>query len=153
MLVVQTAKYEKDFLSIVQAQIDMAQETEDMGLNLEKVKLGVKAVFQNPEKGKYFVANKDGEFAGCLLITYEWSDWRNSTCIWIQSVFIPKKFRRKGVFTKMYQTLKEKVQKNDRFFGLRLYVEKENFRAKKVYQSLGMSDQHYDMFEWLDSEA
>lgn len=147
-----SAEREKHFAHIVQAQIDMAKETENMRLDEEKVKLGVDEVFNHPEKGAYYVAHENGAFAGCLLTTYEWSDWRNATCLWIQSVFIPKEFRRQGVFKKLYRFLQEKVKADPRLCGLRLYVDKTNLPAQKVYKSLQMDNQHYDLFEWMESE-
>lgn len=134
---------------IIQAQMDMAWESEQMKLDKALVSKGVEAVFDDSSKGTYYAAFKDGEFAGCLLTTYEWSDWRNATILWIQSVWVPKSFRRQGVFREMYTHLKNMVEGDDSLCGLRLYVDKSNTPAQKVYTALGMDHEHYDMYEWI----
>lgn len=149
MVEIRNAEYTLDFKHIVQAQLDMALESEGLSLDRETVESGVKRVFDDPAKGVYRVATIDGEFAGCLLNTYEWSDWRNATCLWIQSVFVPKKHRRKGVFNSFYSFLKRIVEEDSQYCGLRLYVDKTNQRAQKVYDAMGMSKEHYELYEWL----
>ncbi|MBC76729.1 MAG: GNAT family N-acetyltransferase [Halobacteriovoraceae bacterium] len=140
----------EDLGIIVQAQLDMALETENLALDKSRVQKGVKAVFEDPKKGKYYKATVDGEFAGCLLTTFEWSDWRNSYCLWIQSVFVPKNQRGRGVFKSFYLYLKDMVKSDSDLCGLRLYVDKTNKDAQKVYQKVNMSNEHYELFEWLD---
>ncbi|MCO4753161.1 MAG: GNAT family N-acetyltransferase [Bacteriovoracaceae bacterium] len=147
---IQDVTYEQDFDRIVQGQLDMALETEGLTLDRPTVEKGVRAVFNDESKGRYYKAVIDGQFAGCLLTTFEWSDWRNSTCLWIQSVFVPKDFRKKGVFKSFYSHLQQKVESDPSLCGLRLYVDKTNIAAQKVYDRVKMSNEHYDLYEWMD---
>ena len=149
MIKILAANHTEHHQHLMQAQIDMAWESEGMRLDPAKVGPGVEAVLNDSSKGVYYVAEIDGEFAGCMLTTYEWSDWRNATCLWIHSVFVPEKFRKQGVFRSLYQFIQQKVLDDPSLTGLRLYVDKTNLRAQKVYDSLGMSNQHYELYEWL----
>lgn len=149
MLEIEKANKQAHWGHIVAAQMEMAWESEGLRLDKQKVEKGVEAVFGDPAKGQYYVALLDGDFAGCFLTTFEWSDWRNAYCLWIQSVFVPKRARRKGVFSAFYKRLKEKVLADKKLCGLRLYVEKENLAAQKVYQAMGMTNEHYELYEWL----
>ena len=106
------------------------------------------AVFRNPSKGAYFVAESDGSVVASLLITHEWSDWRNANVWWFQSVYVIPGFRRTGIFRQMYQFIKKEAEKTG-VAGLRLYVESNNFPARKTYEAMGMSSEHYTMYEWL----
>jgi GNAT superfamily N-acetyltransferase len=126
----------------------MAWETEQMKLVPEIVTLGVTAVFDDPSRGEYYVAESDGIIISSLLITYEWSDWRNCNVWWFQSVYVVPEFRRKGVFRMMYNHIRQLAEQKD-VAGLRLYVETKNQRAQKTYQALGMSSEHYDFYEWM----
>jgi GNAT superfamily N-acetyltransferase len=137
-----------DSEAIIDFQQKMALETEGMTLNPAKVNPGVKAVFDDPSKGIYWVAEADGAVIASLLITYEWSDWRNCNVWWFQSVYVVPKFRRKGVFREMYSGIRSLAEKEG-IAGLRLYVETKNERAKKTYESLGMSSEHYSFYEWM----
>jgi ribosomal protein S18 acetylase RimI-like enzyme len=135
---------------IVDFQIKMALETEDLKLGKSVVESGVKAVFQNNAKGTYYVAEIDGNIVGSLLTTYEWSDWRNGQILWIQSVYILKEFRGQGIFKEMYDFIKSGVEDQaTNFRGIRLYVDKTNDIAQKVYEKLGMENHHYEMYEWM----
>jgi len=139
-----------DVQTIAEFQVKMALETEDLKLDPPTVYLGVEAVFNDPSKGKYWVAeNEKGEVVGCLLTVPEWSDWRNGTVLWIHSVFVREDFRAQGVFKELYLHLKKQVEESRDLRGLRLYVEKKNTKASQVYRKLGMSDEHYHLFEWL----
>ncbi len=137
-----------DAEKIISFQKSMAMETEDMSLDTDTVNHGVHAVFADPHKGKYYVAEYKGEVMGSLLITYEWSDWRNSFVWWLQSVYILPEHRRKGIFKEMYLHVKETALQNN-VSGLRLYVEQENVNAQKTYEAMGMKSDHYRMYEWL----
>ena len=137
-----------DTPSIVDFQLRMALETEDMKLVPEIVTKGVDAVFNDLSKGQYYVAEADGMVIASLLITYEWSDWRNCNVWWFQSVYVVPEFRRKGVFRKMYSHIRELAVQQD-IAGLRLYVETKNSRAQKTYEALGMSSEHYAFYEWM----
>ena len=137
-----------DAEKIIVFQKKMAMETEEISLDHDTINQGVHAVFANPHKGKYYVAEYQGEVIGSLLITYEWSDWRNSFVWWLQSVYILPEHRRKGIFKEMYLHVKETALQNN-VSGLRLYVEQENVNAKKTYEAMGMKSDHYKMYEWL----
>jgi len=137
-----------DAPSIIDFQLKMAWETEKLRLNTETVTRGVEAVFRDPSKGNYYVAEADGKVVASLLITFEWSDWRNCNVWWFQSVYVLPEYRRQGVFRKMYNHIKELAQEQD-IAGLRLYVETRNSRAQKTYEALGMSSEHYAFYEWM----
>jgi len=130
-------------------QIKMAEESEGMILDNETITKGVKAVFEDNSKGVYYIAKENNTVIASLLTTYEWSDWRNAYVLWIQSVYVITEHRRKGVFKKMYQYLKNIVESSDKYIGLRLYVDKTNVNAQKVYDNVGMNNQHYLMYEWF----
>jgi ribosomal protein S18 acetylase RimI-like enzyme len=130
-------------------QVEMARETEDIDLECSVVTAGVQAVFTDSAKGKYYLAESEGEIIACMLTTYEWSDWRNGTFIWLQSVYVKPEFRGKGVFRSMYRHIKNLVSEDQNLKGIRLYVFHTNRNAQGVYKSLGMEDQHYRMFEWV----
>ncbi len=140
-----------DIDSIAEFQVKMAFETEKMELHLPTVKLGVSAVMDDPSKGKYWLAEVDGQVVGCLLTVPEWSDWRNGTVLWIHSVYVIPEYRKHGVFKSLYQHLTKLVNESSDLRGLRLYVDKTNLSAQKVYEKLGMSGEHYHLFEWMKS--
>jgi GNAT superfamily N-acetyltransferase len=137
-----------DSSSIIDFQLKMAWETENINLVPEIVTKGVAAVFHNQSRGQYFVAESEGSVVASLLITYEWSDWRNCNVWWFQSVYVVPEFRRQGVFRKMYSHIRELAEKQD-IAGLRLYVETKNSSAQKTYEALGMSSEHYSFYEWM----
>lgn len=124
----------------------MAMETENRHLKDEVIRAGLSAVLNDPSKGFYLVAEDDGTVVGNLMITFEWSDWRNGIMWWFQSVYVKPDYRGKGVFKQMYQHIMSEAKAND-VRELRLYVEKENVRAQKVYEALGMAESHYLMYE------
>jgi ribosomal protein S18 acetylase RimI-like enzyme len=138
-----------DILVIAEYQIKMAAETENMKLDPPTVELGVSAVFDDPSKGKYWLAEVNGQVVGCLLTVPEWSDWRNGTVLWIHSVYVHPDFRKHGVYRMLYSHLKDMVETSRELRGLRLYVDKTNEKAQKVYEALGMSGEHYHLYEWL----
>ena len=135
--------------TIVDFQVQMARETEDLALDRPTVSAGAQAVFTDPFKGAYWVAEEDGRIIGSLLALPEWSDWRNGTVLWIHSLYVIPEARRRGVFTALYRTLKQQVEETRDLKGLRLYVEKRNRIAHETYRSLGMTDEHYELYEWL----
>lgn len=134
---------------IVDFQIRMAQETEDLGLDKATLTKGVQRLFDEPAKGTYWVVEYENEVVCSVMITIEWSDWRNGDVWWIQSLYVIDSFRGKGLFKKLYTFFREQVEANDDLKGIRLYVEKENTRAQKAYETVGMTKEHYDMYEWL----
>ncbi len=130
-------------------QCKMALETEGLKLDPVIVEKGVDAVFDDPSKGKYWVAEMGNEVVGCLLTIPEWSDWRNGTVLWIHSVYVVPQYRKFGVFTSLYKHLEHMVNQSSELRGLRLYVDKRNNSAQRVYERLGMTSEHYELYEWL----
>lgn len=138
----------EDAAAIIDFQKKMAWETEQLTLEPEIVTKGVNAVFTDSACGQYWVAEESGIVIASLLITFEWSDWRNTYVWWFQSVYVLPAFRRTGVFRSMYLQIKDEAGKQC-VAGLRLYVEINNSKAQKTYESLGMKSEHYRMYEWL----
>src|SRR5436190_10119992 len=128
---------------IVEFQLAMARETEDLELDRDILTQGVERVFHDPSHGRYFIAESGGEVAASLLITYEWSDWRNGVVWWIQSVYVLPQLRGQRVYAGLYDHVKSIAMSDDRIRGIRLYVDKRNTRAQNVYSRLGMNGEHY----------
>lgn len=139
-----------DIPLLAKFQCQMAEETENLNLDQSSVEAGIQAMFDDPARGKYFTARINNTLAGCLMITLEWSEWRNAYVIWIQSVYVDNAFRKQGVYAALYNHIKTMVRENDMYQGIRLYVDQSNTAAQKVYQALGMTDQHYFMYEWMN---
>lgn len=125
----------------------MAWETEHKRLDVPTVTRGAQRVFDEPGRGRYYLAERGGEPAGTLLLTYEWSDWRCADWWWIQSVYVPPAHRRRGVYAALYRHLRDEAAARADVCGLRLYVEKENAVAQRTYGALGMQDAGYFMYE------
>jgi len=140
-----------DIENIVGFQLAMASETEHISLDRETVFKGVTSVFEGHSRGDYYVTEENGKVVGSLLTTFEWSDWRNGTVLWIQSVYVIPEFRRKGVYREMYKFIQEIVNKDSNLFGIRLYADISNTVAHKAYLNLGMKADHYQTFEWMKS--
>ena len=138
-----------DHTSIVDFQIAMARETEDVTLDREVCTRGVAAVFDNASLGRYFVAEETGRVVASLLITYEWSDWRNGNVWWIQSVYVVPGLRGRGVYAGLYKHVQTLVEADPALRGIRLYVDRRNTGAQQVYTRLGMNGEHYLVFEWM----
>lgn len=136
-----------DIADLVKFNRNMALETEGLELDAEKLTKGVTAVFDRPENGFYVVTEIDGEIIGGLMVTYEWSDWRNARQWWIQSVFIKPTYRGRSLYTKMYDFVKKLAEADGNVCGFRLYVEENNVKAQAVYEKVGMSRSHYLMYE------
>ncbi|MBL7067341.1 MAG: GNAT family N-acetyltransferase [Candidatus Marinimicrobia bacterium] len=136
-----------DAETIADFNIAMAKETEGKALGPVVIRAGVNSLFANPQYGFYVVAEVQNRIAGCLMITTEWSDWRNGLFWWIQSVYIHPDYRRKGIYRAMYSFVKESARQKPNICGLRLYVEKRNVSAQRTYTALGMAECHYKMFE------
>lgn len=147
-MIIRQAK-ETDSASIVEFQLAMAWETEQLQLHEPTIVKGVAAVFADLSKGTYYVAETDGKVVGSLLTTYEWSDWRNGTVLWIQSVYVRPEFRKRSIFSRLYKYIQELVATNTDLRGIRLYADKTNTSAHGVYEHLGMTAEHYQMFEWM----
>jgi len=133
---------------IIEFQKRMALETENLTLEDDKITPGVYAVFEQPARGKYFVASDGEKVVASLLITPEWSDWRNTEVWWFQSVYVMPGYRGKGIFRKMYSYIRDLVIKEN-VAGLRLYVEQNNLIARRTYEAMGMTSEHYTLYEWL----
>jgi ribosomal protein S18 acetylase RimI-like enzyme len=131
----------------------MALETEHKQLDPAVVGAGVRAALADPGKGRYFVAEQDGVPVGQLMITYEWSDWRNGTFWWIQSVYVLPRARRNGVFRALYRHLEQIASADPAVCGIRLYVERENTRAQATYRHCGMGDAGYVVMESVFTRA
>lgn len=140
---------ETDLSTIVDFQLAMALETENLQLDKSTVEKGVAAAYNDSAKGQYFVTEVNGEIASSLMITPEWSDWRNGLVYWIQSVFVKEKFRRLGIYRKMYAHIQDLVNADKNVRGIRLYVDKTNIPAQKTYKNTGMNGEHYQLFEWM----
>jgi len=125
----------------------MAWETERRRLNLARVERGVAALLRDPAKGIYFLAEVDGQITGQLLITYEWSDWRNGTFWWIQSVYVAPEHRQRGVFRALFEHVHRLAKSRKDVCGLRLYMHAKNHRARRTYERLGMDHSDYEVFE------
>lgn len=137
-----------DALLIIDFQQKMAWETEKKILATDIVTQGVNAVFTNPALGQYWVAVDGDIVVASLLITCEWSDWRNASVWWFQSVYVLPSHRRTGIFRSMYMHIRNEAERNG-VAGLRLYVETNNSGAQKTYEALGMKREHYAMYEWM----
>lgn len=136
----------EDIEAIAQFQVDMAAESEGTTLDYEKVFKGVSAVMDDSAKGTYIIAKKDNIAIASLMLTKEWSDWNNGWYWWIQSVYVAPEYRQSGVYKAMYAYVKE-LAKTQNVPQVRLYVDKTNIRAQKVYSNLGMHESHYLMYE------
>ncbi|HQX54608.1 MAG TPA: GNAT family N-acetyltransferase [Pyrinomonadaceae bacterium] len=124
----------------------MAFETEGKHLDPNVVGPAVESVFDETEKGFYVVAEDEGNVIGGLMITYEWSDWRNAWMWWIQSVYIRPEARGRRVYSQLYDFVKTAAREKG-VYGIRLYVEHDNAHAQKVYEAVGMEASHYIMYE------
>ena len=125
----------------------IAFETEGMRLPPEVVNPGVRALLADESKGRYWVAESDGRVVGQIMVTYEWSDWRNGMIWWIQSVYVHGEYRRSGVFATRYRHVESLARENPQVCGIRLYVERENVRAQRTYESLGMTKTDYRVMQ------
>ena len=136
-----------DAASLVEFNQAMAFETEGKKLDSEILKSGVEAVFSDESKGFYVVAESDGKIVGGLMITFEWSDWRNRWFWWIQSVYILPDFRGQSIYRLLYEFVKNKASERGDVCGFRLSVARATVNAQKVYEKMGMNSSHYLMYE------
>ena len=125
----------------------MALETERLELDLETVRAGVAALLADPARGRVFVVDVDGAPAATLMITYEWSDWRNGFFWWIQSVYVAPAHRRRGLYRLLHEHVRDLAARTNGVYGLRLYVEHENRNAQATYRRMGMDETHYRLYE------
>jgi ribosomal protein S18 acetylase RimI-like enzyme len=137
----------EDVDALVEFNQAMALETEGKTLDTDILRAGVSAVFGDEKKGFYVVVEQEGSVAAGLMVTTEWSDWRNGWFWWIQSVYVRPEYRGKGLYGRLYEFVKERAAAAGNVCGFRLYVEKENDRAQRVYEKLGMDKTYYLMYE------
>ncbi len=137
---------------IADFNLRLARETEQLELVPDTVYEGVRALLSDARKGIYFVAHVGGEITGQLMITYEWSDWRNGTIWWLQSVYVKPEFRRRGVFRALFHHVQGLASSQGDVTALRLYMHAENRTARESYRILGMKQTKYEVLE-LDMEA
>jgi ribosomal protein S18 acetylase RimI-like enzyme len=136
-----------DAADIARFNSAMALETENKLLEAATIRAGVEAVLADARHGFYLVAESRGFTVGCLMITYEWSDWRNGQWWWLQSVYVVPEARRLGVFRALYARVEQQLLQAPGVIGLRLYVEKDNVHARGTYTALGMHDTGYRLYE------
>jgi GNAT superfamily N-acetyltransferase len=132
---------------LIEFNLAMAMESEDKGLDRATLAAGVEHLIEHPLDGFYLVAELAGEPAGALMVTYEWSDWRAGRFWWIQSVYVKPEYRRKGVYSALHRSVRERALSAPDTCGIRLYVERENAGAQATYASLGMSETAYRLYE------
>jgi ribosomal protein S18 acetylase RimI-like enzyme len=137
---------EDDLQRIVLFNQAMARETEGRELDRRTLTKGVERLLKHPSHGRYFVAEREGRIVGQLMITTEWSDWRNGEIWWIQSVYVSKQHRRSGIYRQLHEYARD-LAHTDRAIGLRLYVERDNEPARATYRALGMIESSYRIFE------
>ena len=135
-----------DLDAIVTGNMKLAEESENVRLDAATLREGIRALLEGRAPGQYWMADLDGQVAGQLLITHEWSDWRNCMVWWVQSVYVPPAMRRRGVLKALYSHVRGEARAAG-IGGLRLYVDNTNTRAQAAYAALGMNGDHYRVFE------
>jgi len=137
-----------DAPAIVAYNLALALESEELALDADAVARGVAHVFMDPSRGRYLVAEADGVMIGQLMLTWEWSDWRDGTFWWIQSVYVAPEHRGQGVFKSLFQeVIRQSYESDDDVCGIRLYVERDNATAQRTYAQLGMHETAYRLME------
>jgi ribosomal protein S18 acetylase RimI-like enzyme len=150
---------------VVDFNCRLAWETEHKRLDPAVIGPGVAEALRRPEYAKYFIAESLAPLApvlrgegpgvrgtqeavvGQMMITYEWSDWRNGLFWWIQSVYVVEAARRCGVFRALYHHVESLARATPGVIGLRLYVEHENAAALATYRKLGMVPSGHVLYE------
>lgn len=154
----------EDVEVMVDMQLTMAHETERLQLDRDVVRRGVEYPLANPNVADYYVAEcnapgqddvpeeqKQKQIVAMLMTTFEWSEWRAGSIIWIQSVYVAPEHRRRGVFNLLYAHVKQIVEESDLYSGIRLYVEEHNDRAMATYHKVGLKTEHYKLMKWTKS--
>ena len=136
-----------DWRLIADFNAALAEESENKSLDPGVLESGVRRLFADPSRGRYFLARTDGRVVGQTLITYEWSDWRDGWIWWIQSVYVEPGYRRRGIFRALYRHIEALARDDKDVVAIRLYVERENRRAQDTYRSLGMVPTGYRVME------
>ncbi len=148
-LLIRTAEL-KDLDILVEFNLGLVSETENRELSLDVVTSGVETLLRKANLGFYLLAEINGKVVGSLMVTTEWSDWRNGLYWWIQSVYVRREFRRQGIYRKLYEFVKQKArlkQNGFRVCGFKLYVEGQNTIAQETYKALGMKESDYLIYE------
>ena len=138
---------ERDLETLAKFNIALAWETEQKELELPVITRGLQTLLKNPRRGFYTVAEVAERVVGCIMITYEWSDWRCGQFWWIQSVYVDPEFRRRGIFRRLYEFLKDRAARENNVCGFRLYVEHSNHAGQSTYAGVGMKEISYKFFE------
>lgn len=146
MIIIRYANQD-DVSTIVNFNSALAMETENKQLNSITVHKGVEALQKNRELGFYLIAESDGIPVGQLMVTKEWSDWRNKEFWWIQSVYVHPDYRKNKVYKNLYNAVIKSAKESEKVCGIRLYVDRNNTKAQKVYSKLGMTESNYLFFE------
>ena len=142
-----------DSKALAEFNTNMARETEGIELIPSVIGAGVEAMINNPQMGFYLVVEDAGAIQASLMVTTEWSDWRNGLFWWIQSVYVNKQYRRQGLYRQLYQSVKSLAEAESDVCGFRLYVEHDHHIAQKTYQSLGMDETGYKIYEELKQDT
>ncbi|MEC4891268.1 MAG: N-acetyltransferase [Nitrospira sp.] len=141
----------EDVEAIAAFSAAMARETEGRMLDRDRLRYGTRSLLETPAHGFFVVAEHQGanerSVVGQLMVTYEWSDWRNAVFWWIQSVYVDPAWRRKGIFRKMHATVMATAKADPKVCGVRLYVESENRLAQEVYRKVGLKPSSYEVYE------
>lgn len=140
-----------DLDALVSGNMALAEETERLRLDAGALREGIRALLESRVPGRYWVAEIDGRLVGQVLITFEWSDWRNRMVWWIQSVYVAPDMRGRGVLRVLYDAMRREALASGAG-GLRLYVDTTNVRAQAAYAALGMNGEHYRVFEDMFAE-
>lgn len=142
---------QQDKAALVAFNQAMALETENKTLDQQILTAGVEGLLSVPTRGFYLVAEHQGQIVGSLMVTFEWSDWRNANFWWVQSVYVKPEFRRQGIYSALYRQVQTLGTESGDVCGYRLYVEKNNNAAQQTYRELGMAPSYYDMYESGDT--
>ncbi|MCI0845950.1 MAG: GNAT family N-acetyltransferase [Chloroflexi bacterium] len=137
----------RDMDVLVEFNAAMALESEGKALDRRRLRDGVAALLDEDGRGFYLVAETEDRVVGQLMVTYEWSDWRNAHFWWIQSVYVASDWRRRGVYRSLHEYVLAEARNRGDVCGVRLYVDRDNHVAQQVYSNLGMDRSHYDLFE------
>ena len=145
-LTIRTACSE-DAATIARFNNGIAEETEGHSLDPATIRRGVERLLADADNGQYWVAEADGRVVGQIMVTYEWSDWRDGRIWWVQSVYVDADYRRRGVFAALYRHVESLAAQDPDVIGIRLYVDANNMRAQNTYTGLGMDMTEYRVME------
>jgi len=143
----------EDAAALAEFNMKMALETEAIVLIPGVITAGVETMINDPAMGFYLVVEDGGAIQASLMITTEWSDWRNGLFWWVQSVYVNQQYRRQGLYRKLYEQVKTLAEAENNVCGFRLYVEHDNYIAQETYRSLNMEETGYKVFEELKADT